>query len=93
MRINIVHLGLEEFFDRKSDIIYPLFSALTEIGHNTSISHNHIERSALNILIGSDIICREPDTLNSLLNSGEDYAICEVENFNGTTINFRKNLI
>ena len=91
MRINIVNLGLEEFFDRKSDIIYPLFSALTEIGHNTSISHNHIERSALNILIGSDIICGEPDTLNSLLNSGEDYAICEVENFNGTTINFRKN--
>ena len=63
MRINIVHLGVEKFFDHKSDIIYPLFSALTEIGHNTSISHNHIDRSALNILIGSDIICGDPSYL------------------------------
>lgn len=89
MRINIVHLGLEEFFDRKSDIIYVLFSALTEIGYSTSISHNQIERSALNILIGSDIVCGDPNSLNSLISSGEDYAIFEVENFNGKTINFR----
>ena len=79
------------FFDRKSDIIYVLFSALTEMGHSTSISHNHIEGSALNIIIGSDIICGEPNALNSLLNSGADYAIFEVENFNGSTINYRKN--
>ena len=90
MRINIVNLGLDEFFDRKSDIIYILFSALTELGHKTSISHNHIEGSALNIIIGSDIICGEPNALNSLLNSGADYAIFEVENFNGRTINYRK---
>ena len=90
MRINLVNLGLDEFFDRKSDIIYVLFSALTEIGHSTSISHNHIEGSALNIIIGSDIICGEPAALNSLLNSGADYAIFEVENFNGKTINYRK---
>ena len=91
MRINIANLGLDEFFDRKSDIIYVLFSALTEMGHSTSISHNHIEGSALNIIIGSDIICGEPNALNSLLNSGADYAIFEVENFNGSTINYRKN--
>lgn len=91
MRINLVNLGLDELFNRKSDIIYVLFSALTEIGHSTSISHNLIEGSALNIIIGSDIICGEPAALNSLLNSGADYAIFEVENFNGTTINYRKN--
>ena len=91
MRINLVNLGLDEFFDRKSDIIYVLFSALTEIGHSTSISHNHIEGSALNIIIGSDIICGEPTALNSLLNSGADFAIFEVENFNGRTINYRNN--
>ena len=54
-------------------------------------SHNHSERSGLNIIIGSDIICGKPDQLNSLLSSGADFAIFEVENFNGTTINFRKN--
>jgi hypothetical protein len=91
VRINLVNLGLDEFFDRKSDIIYVLFSALSEIGHSTSISHNHIEGSALNIIIGSDIICGEPNALHSLLHSGADYAIFEVENFNGTTINYRKN--
>ena len=91
MRINIVNLGLDEFFDRKSDIIYVLFSALTEMGHSTSISHNHIDGSALNIIIGSDIICGDPNALNSLIKSGADYAIFEVENFNGKTINYRKN--
>ena len=90
MRINIVNLGLGEFFDCKSDIIYVLFSALTEIGHSTSISHNNIEGSALNIIIGSDIICGDPAALNSLLNSGADYAIFELENFNGIRINYRK---
>ena len=89
MKINLVNLGLDEFFDRKSAILYVLFSALTEIGHSTAISHNHIERSALNIIIGSDIICGETSALNSLLNSGVDYAIFEVENFSGTTINYR----
>ena len=91
MRINLVNLGLNEFFDRKSDIIYVLFSALTELGHTTSISHNQIEGSALNIIIGSDIICGEPNALKALLNSSADYAIFEVENFNGKTINYRKN--
>ncbi|WP_443645119.1 hypothetical protein [Candidatus Ponderosibacter sp. Uisw_141_02] len=90
MRINLVNLGLDEFFDRKSDIIYVLFSALTDMGHSTSISHNHVEGSTLNIIIGSDIICGEPNALNSLLDSGADFAIFEVENFNGRTINYRK---
>lgn len=91
MKINIVHLGPNEFFDRKSDIIYPLFSALTDLGHNASVSHNLIEKSALNIIIGSDIISPEPNALKALFDSKADYAIFEVENFNGSTINYRKN--
>lgn len=90
MRINIAHLGLPEFFDRKSDIIYVLFCALEQMGHNTSITHNKIERSALNIIVGSDIICNQKKALLDLINSKCDYAIFEVENFSGKTINYRR---
>lgn len=91
MRINIVNLGLPEFFDRKSDILYVLCNALSDMGHESSISHNKFERVGLNIVVGSDIICGEPRALKALLDSKCDFAIFEVENFNGKTINYRKN--
>lgn len=90
MRINILHLGLNEFFDRKSDIIYGLFNALRSLGHETTIGHNLVERSALNLIVGSDIICGERSALQNLLENNVDYAVFEVENFNGKTINYRK---
>jgi hypothetical protein len=91
MRINIAHLGLPEFFDRKSDIVYVLCNALSDMGHETSITHNQIERTGLNILVGSDIVCGSEGPLSVLIDSKCDYAIFEVENFNGKTINYRQN--
>ncbi|MEK9571394.1 MAG: hypothetical protein VW124_20405 [Paracoccaceae bacterium] len=91
MRINILHLGLSEFFDRKSDILYVLCNALSDMGHTTSIGHNKIERSGLNIVIGSDIISGSPEAISTLIDSKCDFAVFEVENFNGKTINYRQN--
>jgi hypothetical protein len=90
MKIHIANLGLPEFFDRKSDIIYGLFHALTSLGHCVTIGHNSIEGKRLNIIIGSDIIAGDHFVTHSLTSNNCDYIIYEVENFNGNTINYRK---
>ena len=84
MRIHIANLGLPEFFDRKSDIIYGLYHAFSSLGHDLSVGHNIIENKRLNIIIGSDIISGDAEALLSLQKNKCDYAIYEVENYNGT---------
>jgi len=91
LKINILHAGLNVFFDRKCDIIYGLFHALSDLGHDVTINHNIIERSSLNLVIGSDIICEDETVLDTLVSTNCDYAVYEVENFNGETINYRTN--
>ena len=90
MKINILNVGLAEFFDRKCDIVYGLYHALNDLGHQVTITHNVIERSALNLLVGSDILCGDLDLVKLMTSSGVDYAVYEVENFNGQTINYRE---
>jgi len=91
MKLTIVNLGLPEFFDRKSDIIYGLFHALSSLGHTVSVSHNSLETKTLNILIGSDIISGDTEATLTLQKNRCDYVIYEVENYNGTTVNYRDN--
>ena len=91
MKLSIVNLGLPEFFDRKSDIIYGLFHAFNDLGFNTTIEHNQFNAKSLNIVIGSDIIAGDANAVRQLTQSGVDYVIYEVENYNGTTINYRDN--
>ena len=91
MNIHIANLGLPEFFDRKSDIIYGLYHALSSLGHEVTLGHNSLETKMLNIIIGSDIIAGDRDATHSLQKNGCDYVIYEVENYNGTTINYRDN--
>ena len=89
MKLSISNLRLPEFFDRKSDIIYGLFHAFNDLGYNTVIEHNQINCKALNIVIGSDVIAGDANAVRQLRQPGIDYAIYEVENFNGNTINYR----
>jgi hypothetical protein len=88
-KINIVHLGPSEFFDRKSDIIYGLYHALRSIGFDTSITQNQFNGESLNLLIGSDVIAGDYNAVSQLFSSQIDYAIYEVENYNGKTVNYR----
>ena len=90
MKIHISNLGLPEFFDRKSDIIYGLYHALSSLGHCVTIGHNSVEGKKLNLIIGSDIIAGDRSATQSLTDNNCDYIIYEVENFNGKTINYRK---
>lgn len=91
MKIHIANLGLPEFFDRKSDIIYGLYHALQSLGHNVTLGHNSLETKVLNLIIGSDIISGDTDATLSLRKNGCDYVIYEVENYNGATVNYRDN--
>ena len=91
MNINIANLGLQEFFLRKSDIIYGLYHALSSLGHDVTVSHNELNGKRLNLIIGSDIISGDNSAIKQLLVPNIDYAIYEVENFNGHTINYRDN--
>ena len=90
MRVNIVNLGLSEFFDRKSDIIYGLFHALSSLGYETAISHNSLKASDLNLIIGSDVAAGDAGAVQQI-SKNIDYIIYEVENFNGKTVNYREN--
>lgn len=90
MRLNIVNLGLSEFFDRKSDILYGLFHALSSLGYETAISHNSLKASDLNLIIGSDVAAGDAGAVQQI-SKNIDYIIYEVENFNGKTVNYREN--
>lgn len=91
MKIHIAHLGINEFFDRKSDIIYGLYHAFQSLGHNVTLGHNSLETRVLNVIIGSDIISGDTAATLSLHQNKCDYVIYEVENYNGNTINYREN--
>jgi len=90
-KLNLLHLGLNEFFDRKSDIIYGLYHAFRTLGYDTTVSHNEIKGKRLNLIIGSDVIAGDSGAMETFLGSGVDFGVYEVENYNGTTINYRRN--
>ena len=91
MKIHIANLGLAEFFDRKSDIIYGLYHSLKSLGHEVTLGQNTLETKVLNVIIGSDIIAGDTDAVLSLARNECDYTIYEVENYNGVTVNYRDN--
>ncbi|MDD2768792.1 MAG: hypothetical protein PHT19_08655, partial [Methylococcus sp.] len=88
MHINIAHIGSDEWFNYKSDIIYGLFHSLNRIGHQTTITHNKIEKGKTNIIIGADWLTQASST-RTFLSLRADYFIYEIEAFTGTSINHR----
>lgn len=89
MKIHIANLGLQEFFDRKSDIIYGLYHSFRSLGHDVTLGQNSLETKTLNVIIGSDIIAGDTDATLSLTQNKCDYVVYEVENYNGSTVNYR----
>ena len=89
MKIHIANLGLQEFFDRKSDIIYGLYHSLRSLGHEVTLGHNSLETKVLNVIIGSDIIAGDAEATLSLRQNRCEYVVYEVENYNGITVNYR----
>ena len=91
MNINITNIGPKEWVDHKSDISLGLLSALRAARHDVTMSTNYFEKKSLNIILGSDMIVYEPKLLEMLIRSKYDYAVHEVEAFDGSTLNQRQN--
>ncbi|MDB2643055.1 hypothetical protein N9Y37_01260 [Luminiphilus sp.] len=92
MNINITNIGPKEWVDLKGDISLGLLCALRSIGHDVTMSTNYFEKRALNIIVGSDFLSGMPNILQPLIRSKYDYAVFEVEAFDGSTINQRQDL-
>lgn len=91
MNINIANIGPKEWVDHKSDVSLGLLSALRAARHNVTMSTNYFEKKSLNIILGSDFLSGEPNFLQMLIKSKYDYAVHEIEAFDGSTLNQRPN--
>lgn len=88
MRANIVHIGSNEWFNFKSDIISGLYSALVDLGLDILIAHNQIPKSGFNIIIGADWI-QSTELVDLVRKSPGGFAIFEIEHLMNETINGR----
>lgn len=91
MNINIANIGPKEWVDHKSDVSLGLLSALRAARHNVTMSTNYFEKKSLNIILGSDFLSSEPNFLQMLIRSKHEYAVHEIEAFDGSTLNQRQN--
>ncbi len=90
MKLNISHIGNNDWFNYKSEIIYGLFHSFCSMGHDVTILHNNFSRNRHNILIGADWLTDEKN-VQALKKTKIEYSIFEVEAFDGKTINHRDN--
>ena len=90
MRANIVHIGSNDWFNFKSDIISGLCSALGELGLDVVVSHNQIPTTGFNIIVGADWI-QTRELVNLVQKSPGGFAIFEIEHLMNETINGRSN--
>ena len=88
MKINIAHIGSDEWFNFKSEIIYGLFHAFCELGYDVVITHNQLDKLRLNILVGADWLAK-PEYLKFIKDHNLEYFIYEVEAVADGTINHR----
>jgi hypothetical protein len=88
MKINIAHVGSNNWFNYKSDIIYGLFHTFNKLGHITTITNNSLSKHAHNLIVGADWLTSDKE-LSFIFKENYEYSIYDVENFDGKTINNR----
>lgn len=88
MKLNIAHIGNNEWFNFKADILYGLYHSLTALGHEVSMSHNQFYTGVHNIVIGADWLVQDAH-LQNIRDTEVDFSIYDVECFDGQTINGR----
>ncbi|MBD1586748.1 hypothetical protein [Pseudomonas typographi] len=88
MNINIAHIGNNDWFDFKADILYGLYHTLTALGHHVSMSHNQFFSGYHNLVVGADWLVEEAH-LQHIKTTHIEYSIFDVESFDGKTINQR----
>ena len=90
MRINLLHVGNNQWFDYKSDIISGLCSALFELGHDVVVTHNRADPAHFNVVIGADWV-QTAELVSHFCNLPRGFAIFEIEHLRGQTVNNRPN--
>jgi hypothetical protein len=90
MKIAITHVGSNEWFNYKSEIIYGLYHTLRRLGYDVEINHNNFSENCHNLIIGADWLANNSMS-GKLVKSKISYSIYEVEAYDGITINHREN--
>ena len=88
-KFSIAHIGSNEWFNYKSEIIFGLLHSLRSLGHEVAIIHNQLDVGTTNIIVGADwlVDCR---MLDEIVNNRIKYYVFEVEAYDGVTVNGRK---
>lgn len=90
LKINIAHIGSNDWFNFKADIVYGLYHSLTSLGHEVSMTHNQFLTGVHNLVIGADWLAEEAH-LQHIRQTNVEFSIYDVECFDGKTINQRAN--
>ena len=89
MDFNICHIGNEQWFNYKSDIIYSMLNSISECGYECSLTHNQLVNNRHNILIGADMAI-EMGLSGKIKKTNVTYSILELEQIRNSTINKRQ---
>ena len=89
MDFNICHIGNEQWFNYKSDIIYSMLNSISECGYECSLTHNQLVNNRHNILIGADMAI-EMGLSRKIKKTNVTYSILELEQIRNSTINKRQ---
>ena len=88
-KITIAHIGSNEWFNYKEEIIFGLYHALRSLGYEVQIKHNQLDEQSINFIIGGDWLSQDVK-FQQFIDNKLKYYIFEVENFDGVTINSRE---
>ena len=89
MKINIAHIGSNDWFNYKAEIVYGLYHTLISLGHRVSMTHNQFLTDSHNLVVGADWLTEDAH-LQHIRDTGVEFSIFDVESFDGVTINQRQ---
>jgi hypothetical protein len=81
LNFNICHIAINDFHFLYDDLIKTIFGGLTDLGYKGSVSKNHFQKDAINILLGSTIFASRYLNLNKTL-KGLPYIVYQLEPLN-----------
>lgn len=88
MKINIAHIGSNDWFNYKTEIVYGLYHSLVRLGHEVGMSHNQLLPDFHNIIIGADWLTEDAH-VQHIKKTKLDFSVFDVEGFDGKTVNQR----
>ena len=63
--INVTHIGQNNWFDYKNELIFAISNSLERLGFDVSVTANHLKQNAVNLIIGADILIKDEASLQN----------------------------